>query len=101
LQIAVISKNGRNKSDPLTCPQLLGHHLTSCTLTGERCESLGWVAVEMDGAGTAQRHATPIFRAGQIERVPQGPQQGHVEADVELMEFTVDVQCDHGGSFLL
>ena len=32
--------------------------------------------VEMDGAGTEQRHATPIFPAGQIERVPPGPQQG-------------------------
>src|SRR3989449_11978 len=55
----------------------------------------GGLAVEMDGAGAAQRHAAAELGAGQPDHVAQHPEQRHVRRHVDLMGLTVDFQRDH------
>ena len=55
------------------------------------------LAVEMDSAGAALRHAAAELGAGHLCRVAQGPQDGRVFRDVEFFIGAVDIQSDHGG----
>src|SRR4051794_26217215 len=52
------------------------------------------VAVEVHGAGTAERLPAAVLRSGEAEYVAQGPQQRHLGIDVELPVCAVDTNCD-------
>src|SRR5712691_8518786 len=40
------------------------------------------LAVDVDGAGSAERHAAPKLRPGHVQRIAEHPEQRHVRADV-------------------
>src|SRR5882724_5743472 len=54
------------------------------------------LAVELHGAGPAQRHAAAELRAGQADDIAQRPQDRHVRGHVHGLVLTVDVEGDHG-----
>src|SRR5262249_3086523 len=56
------------------------------------------LAVEVDGAGAAERHAAPELGAGEPQLVPQRPQQGCVRGEVEIVALAVDGDRDHRAS---
>jgi hypothetical protein len=56
-------------------------------------------AVDVHGAGSAERHAAAEFGAGHVERVAKHPEQGHVRADVDGLRFAV--QGESGGHGVL
>ena len=55
------------------------------------------LAVDVDGAGAAERHAAAVLGAGEVEVVAQDPQQrrvaGNAGADVDA--FAVDEESGH------
>src|SRR5438477_435875 len=56
-------------------------------------------AVQLHGAGSAQRHATAELRAGAADDVAQHPEQRHVGGDIDRVGRAIDAQRDHGGAF--
>src|SRR6516225_1186972 len=55
----------------------------------------GGVAIDMHGAGAAQRHAAAEFCAGKPELVPQIPEQRHRRIAVARLVLAVDAELDH------
>src|SRR5262249_58972239 len=55
----------------------------------------GRLAVDVDGAGAAERHAAAELAAGEPELVPQGPQQRGLARHIDVLALSVDVECDH------
>ena len=47
------------------------------------------VAIDVDGAGAAQRHAAAELGAGHAQRVAQDPQQRHFGNRVDGLRFAV------------
>jgi len=52
----------------------------------------------MHGAGTALRNPAAILGAREVGDIAQRPQQGHVFGNFEPVDFSIDVQIDHGDS---
>ena len=50
----------------------------------------GGDAVDMHGAGAAQRHAAAELRAGHAEHVAQHPEQRRVAVDIDAVSLAVD-----------
>ena len=44
------------------------------------------LAVEVDGAGAALRHAAPVLGPGQAEQVAQDPEERHVRRRRDVVE---------------
>src|SRR5260370_12568335 len=55
----------------------------------------GRLAVDLNRAGAAQRHAAAVFCAGEPQFVPQIPEQRHRRIAVERLLLAVDAQLDH------
>src|SRR5216684_8692970 len=56
----------------------------------------GGDAIDMYGAGAAQRHAAAEFRAGHAEHVAQDPQESGVTVDIDRPIDAVDLdRCGH------
>src|ERR1700756_5656934 len=60
----------------------------------------GGFAVDVHGAGSAQRHAAAKFGAGHVESVAEHPEQGHLRADVYGLGFSVKGESDGHGALL-
>ena len=54
------------------------------------------LAVEVHGAGAAQRRAATELGARQAQGVPQRPQDGCVGVDIDGAGAAVDIECGHG-----
>ena len=61
----------------------------------------GGDAVDMHGAGAAQRHAAAELRAGHAEHVAQHPQQRRVAVDIDAVRLSVDFDGEGHGVVLL
>ena len=57
-------------------------------------------AVDVHGAGAAQRHAAAELRAGHVEGVAEHPEQRHLRADVNGLGFAVQGESDGHGDLL-
>src|ERR1700730_2508128 len=55
--------------------------------------------VEMHGAGAAQRHAAPEFRAGHAQYIAQHPKERRVTIDIDDVWFSVDFDAECHGTF--
>src|SRR5262249_23439843 len=53
------------------------------------------LTVEVDGAGSTERHPAAELGPGQAHLVSQRPQQGRLSGDVETLLLAVDVELDH------
>src|SRR5215469_15183760 len=53
------------------------------------------IAVEMDGAGAAERQAAAELGAGEVELVAQGPEEGHVGLRIDVVRRAIDGEADH------
>src|SRR5689334_5504722 len=63
---------------------------------GYRCDArASRLAVEVHGAGPAQRHPAAELRAGQADDITQHPEDGHVRGHVDGHVASVDVQGYH------
>jgi hypothetical protein len=50
----------------------------------------------MDSASPAKSFAAPEFGAGELEFIPEVPQQRHVRVAVELAAHSIDFEGNHG-----
>src|SRR2546422_1039929 len=53
-------------------------------------------AVDVNGAGPADRDAASVLGSRQVERLPKHPQERHLGRDVDLPLLAVDRERDHG-----
>src|SRR3954469_11879274 len=51
--------------------------------------------VEMDGAGAARGDAAAVFRAREIEEIPESPEERHVRIGIDRVWRAVDRQVHH------
>jgi len=77
-----------------------GGYFLSCHAGDGRDTGARGFAVDVHGAGSAQRHAAPKLRAGHVQRVAQHPEQRHVWADVDGLGFAVQSETDGHGDLL-
>ena len=65
-------------------------HIAKRQLAGAHC-----LTVDMDGAGATLRNATAVFYAGDVQPVPQRPEQWNIIRQIHRMTGAVDCQV-HG-----
>lgn len=53
-------------------------------------------AIEMHRAGAAEAEAAAVLRAGETEDVADRPKQGHIVRNIEFVQFSVQIEGDHG-----
>jgi len=73
-----------------------GGHRTAGDIVYGGDAGAGGLAIDMDGAGAAQRHAAAVLRAGEPQFVPQIPEQRHRWIAIDGLLLAVDAQLDHG-----
>ena len=68
--------------------------LPTASLTGKRAGARRH-AVDVNGAGAALRDAAAVFGAGQADVFPDRPEQRRVGFDVDVDDFSIDVEAHH------
>src|SRR4029077_5208350 len=71
------------------------HHLRARGTPHRRDTRTNGLAVEVDGAGTAQGHAASELGAGEAQRFAEDPEQRRVGGDVHRVVPTVDIEGNH------
>src|SRR5262245_40566828 len=61
----------------------------------------GRLAVDMYGAGSAQRHPTAKLRSGQAQNITQHPEQRCVAVDIDVMCAFIDFNGKSHGALLV
>src|SRR5262249_9244182 len=69
---------------------------------GDRCDAgARGLAIDVDGAGATERHATAELGPGQADLVSQRPQQRRLSWHVDALPLAVDLELNHRGSPLV
>ena len=92
LQPSLLNRVIRMRRKTFDGLHLLAHHRSNRRHTGA-----DRLAIHMNGAGAAQRHATAEFGARQVQRIAQHPEQGGVGGRFHLMDRSVDFKRNFHG----